>query len=193
MVYLNDHIEDINVSEALLKVSKQRAEYALRYRQVQDQRLSLAAVLLLAEGLKREYGIRELPEFIYGLHGKPELRGHSDIHFNMSHCKRAALCVIDNVPVGCDVECVPKELDMDVCRYCFNESEITDILGSDAPTLTFTILWTKKEALLKLTGEGLTNDLPMLLFSPQVRDVTFQTHVASDKSYVYTICRWIDI
>lgn len=193
MVYLNDHIEDINVSEALLKVSKQRAEYALRYRQVLDQRLSLAAVLLLAEGLKREYGIRDLPEFIYRPHGKPELRGHSDIHFNMSHCKRAALCVIDNVPVGCDVECVPKELDMDVCRYCFNESEITDILGSDAPTLTFTILWTKKEALLKLTGEGLTNDLHMLLFSPQVRDVTFQTHVASDKSYVYTICRWIDI
>lgn len=193
MVYLNDHIEDINVSEALLKVSKQRVEYALRYRQVQDQRLSLAAVLLLAEGLKREYGIRELPEFIYRPHGKPELRGHSDIHFNMSHCKRAALCVIDNVPVGCDIECVPKELDMDVCRYCFNESEITDILGSDGPTLTFTILWTKKEAFLKLTGEGLTNDLPKLLFSPQVRDVTFQTHVASDKSYVYTICRWIDI
>ena len=192
MVYLNDHIEELNVSEALQKVSAQRAEYALRYRQMHDQQLSLAVYMLLIEGLEREYGIKGMPEFIYGSHGKPEIKGHSDIHFNMSHCKRTALCVIDDVPIGCDVESVPKDLDMDVCRYCFNEDEITEILGSAYPTLAFTTLWTKKEAFLKLTGDGLTNDLPILLCSAQAQEVTFQTHIASDKSYVYSICRWIE-
>ena len=172
----------------MLRVGAQRAAYALRYRQEHDRRLSLAVCLLLQEALRAEYDIQEVPEFVYGYHGKPELKGHPEIHFNLSHCSRAALCVVSSQPVGCDVESVPNELDMDVCRYCFNEEELTVILSAEHPTQMFTTLWTRKEAFLKLTGEGLTNDLPTLLCNHEAENVSFQTHTASDNSYVYSIC-----
>ena len=186
---MNDNIESIDLTAALHQVSRQRADYALRYRQVHDQRLSLAVYLLLTDGLKKEYGINALPEFVFGPHGKPTIKDHPEIHFNLSHCRHAALCAISESPIGCDVESVPSELDMDVCRYCFNEKEIADILASDSPVVAFTVLWTKKEAYLKLTGEGLTNDLPALLTIPQAQKVAFQTQIAPNQSYVYSVCQ----
>ena len=192
MVYLNDHIEDIDVTDALSRVGPQRAKYALRYRRELDQRLSLAAFLLLQQALRTEYGLQEIPEFTFGTHGKPMLKEHPEIHFNLSHCSQAALCVVSSQPVGCDVESVPDELDMDVCRHCFNEAEINHILHSDHPTLAFTTLWTKKEAFLKLTGEGLTNNLHRLLDTAETKGVTFQTTAIHSKGYVYTVCRTLN-
>ena len=185
---LNDDIDSIDLSVALGQVSAQRAAYALRYRQAHDQRLSLAVYLLLQQALRSEYGIQEAPEFVFGPHGKPELKDYPDIHFNLSHCSRAALCVVSSQPVGCDVETVPSELDMDVCRYCFNEEETAYITASDCPTLAFTELWTRKEAFLKWSGQGLTPDLPSLFCTHLANEVPFQTYCAKDLSYVYSIC-----
>ena len=189
MIYVNDDIEGLDLEKALEGVSPQRRDKALRFRFELDRRLSVAVYLLLCEGLEKEYGLTGLPEFVSGYHGKPALKDHPDIHFNLSHCPRAALCVIDDAPVGCDVECVPSGLDMDVCRRCFNEEELAGIAGSDDPQLAFTRLWTRKEAFLKLTGEGLTDDLPALFRSPQAQEIGFCTYVAADRSYVYTVCQ----
>ena len=188
MLYLNDHIDNIDIAQSLQLVSCQRRHKTLRYRHDLDRRLSLAVYLLLQEALRTEYGIMEAPEFVFGAHGKPALKAHPEIHFNMSHCSMAALCVTGDNPVGCDVETVPDELDMDVCRYCFSETEIRHILSSSNPPLAFTKLWTCKEALLKLTGEGITDNLPTLLSSPEAQRVTFHTIVAPDGRYAYTVC-----
>ena len=51
MLYINDHIEDFNLQAALSKVSKERREYALRYRREHDQRLCVAAYMLLQQAL----------------------------------------------------------------------------------------------------------------------------------------------
>ena len=190
-IYIRDDIDRIDLSVALQQVSPQRADYALRYRREHDQRLSLAAWLLLQEALKAEYGIPAVPDFVYGAHGKPQLKGHPTIHFNISHCTYAALCVVSDKPVGCDVEAIPEELDRDLCRYVFNEEEQQAILHDDNPPLAFAIQWTRKEAFLKLTGEGLTNDLPHILCSPQAQQASFQTHIVPEKSYVYSICSWM--
>ena len=190
MIYLNDDIYALDLERALEAVSPQRRALALRYRFELDRRLSLAVYLLLCEGLKKEYGITEPPEFVFGPHGKPALKDHPGIHFNLSHCHRAALCVLDDAPVGCDVECVPDRLDRDICRRCFNEEEIAAIQDSDHPTMAFTRLWTRKEAFLKLTGEGLTDQLPVLFSSSRADNVCFRTYTAADRSYVYTVCRW---
>lgn len=189
MIYLNDHIEELDMEEALQAVSPQRRRLALRYRQEHDRRLSLAVYLLLMEALEKEYGIRTPQELVFEPHGKPTLKDHPDIHFNLSHCPRAALCVVGDSPVGCDVEAVPEQLDVDLCRYCCSDDELDAILHAGQPTLAFTTLWTKKEAFLKFTGQGLTKDLPAL-FKPGsdklLASVKFQTHIAPDGSYVYS-------
>ena len=103
--------------------------------------------------------------------------------------KFSALCVVGDSPVGCDVEAVPEQLDVDLCRYCCSDDELDAILHAGQPTLAFTTLWTKKEAFLKFTGQGLTKDLPAL-FKPGsdklLDSVKFQTHIAPDGSYVYS-------
>ena len=170
-------------------MSKQRWQEALRYVQVGDQRQSLAAYLLLCEALEKEYGIVEKPEFSFGTHGKPFLANHPGIHFNLSHCRSAVLCVVDSVPVGCDIEEVPETLDIDLCRYCFNDQEADSILCSPNPPLAFTELWTKKEAFLKLTGEGLTDNLREALNSPLAQKATFKTIISPDNTFVYTVAK----
>lgn len=189
MIYLNDHIDDFDVPSALRCVSPQRLAHATRYRHEIDRRLSLAVYMLLCEALRNEYGITEPPLFDFGPHGKPVLRNHPDIHFNLSHCRRAALCVVSDRPVGCDIEDVPAELDLDICRYCSNDVEIADILASDNPPLEFFTRWTRKEAYLKRTGEGLTNHLSEILNTPQAAAASFQTTYAPHIGCVYTICQ----
>ena len=189
MVYLNPHIEDINIGKALQEVSPQRREQAMRYLFEQDRKLSLAAYLLLCQGLREEYGIAEPPVFTFGPAGKPFLRDYPHIHFNLSHCPAAALCAIDSAPVGCDIENVQPVLDEAVCRQVCSREELTEIRNAPHPALAFTRLWTQKEAFLKYTGEGLRGHLGELLLSPEAKAVDFQTVVAADNSYVYTVCR----
>lgn len=159
MIYLNTHTEDLEIEAALAKVSVQRREYALKYVRDCDRRLSLAVYLLLMEALGKEYGIMEPPVFDFCPHGKPFLKDYPHIHFNLSHCPGAALCVVADSPVGCDVEAVPPSLDMDLCRYVCSDEELASVLSAPNPQIAFTCLWTQKEAWLKYTGEGLSNDI----------------------------------
>ena len=103
MVYIDNHPQQLDLAEALAAVSPERRAYALRYRREEDQRLCLSAYLLLQRALREEYGLSEVPPFCYGQHGKPALQGYPDIHFNLSHCREAAACVVSTHPVGIDI------------------------------------------------------------------------------------------
>ena len=189
VIYLNEHPEDLNIALALKQVCPQRREAALRYMRDIDRKLSLAAFLLLMEGLEKEYGISEPPVLAFGPHGKPFLRDYPGIHFNLSHCARAVLCVISDAPVGCDVEAVVSPLDMDLVNHCCSPEEQAVILASARPEVAFYTLWTRKEAFLKWTGEGLTDHLPELLSSPEATAARFESQVSPDGSFVHTLCQ----
>lgn len=189
MIYLNDHIEDFDLEEALTRLSPQRREQALRYKHEHGRRQSVAAYLLLCEGLREEYGITEPPVFGYHDGGKPFIEGRPDIFFNLSHCREAAVCVIAPHPVGIDVESV-RQFKEDLARYTMNEHEMEQILISERPDIAFIRLWTMKEALLKMTGEGIRNDLKNLL--AEHTDVCFHTIVSPDNRYVYTVASRLD-
>ena len=188
MLYLNDHVGDIDIAASLRAVSPQRRRETLLYRRDHDRRLSLAAYMLLQEALKAEYGITRPPEFIFGPHGKPLLEAYPHIHFSLSHCSRAALCVTDRRPVGCDIETVPPTLDLGLCRRVLSARELRHVLRSASPPHAFAAWWTRKEAFLKLTGEGLTDTLSTLLATPEARRATFRTSRTPDGTCVYTVC-----
>ena len=185
MIYLNDHLQDFDLADALSRLSEQRREQALRYKFELGQRTCAAAYLLLCQGLQQEYGISEQPLFAFGEHGKPSIVGHPEIHFNLSHCREAALCAISDRPVGVDVESV-RSFNASLVEYTMNEQEVQQIRQAADPAREFTRLWTMKEALMKLTGEGISNHMKDVL---NRSDVTFQTVVSPDRSYVYTICQ----
>jgi len=182
VIYVNDHISDFDLEAALPLLSEQRREQVMRFRHELGRRTSAAVYLLLYEGLRQEYGITEKPVFAYGPHGKPFLEAHPEIHFNMSHCREAAVCVLSNRPVGIDVEAVGR-FNESVARYTMNEEELESILQAERPDVEFIKLWTKKEALLKLSGHGLCDNLKdVLRQSPEITTV-----VSPDERYVYSV------
>ena len=182
MVYLNDDIAHFDWQAALPLLSEQRREQCLKFRHEQGRKTCAAAYLLLCEALRKEYGITELPVFEYGEHGKPVIVGHPDIHFNLSHCREAAICVVSNQPVGVDIETI-RPFKEALARYVMNDDELQQINGS---ALEFTKLWTRKEAAVKRSGHGINNEMRHVL---EGLPFEIETTVCVDKNYVFSVTR----
>ena len=183
MFYLNDDIGHFDVAAALPLLSQQRREQCLKFRHELGRKTCAAAYLLLCEGLRREYGIVERPVFEYNEHGKPAIVGHPDIHFNLSHCSEAAVCIVSDHPVGIDVETV-RPYKESLARYTMNDDELAQICQAPRPDVAFIRLWTQKEAVLKLQGTGIRNDMKDVLTSFRGQ---LATTVSPNGRYVYTI------
>jgi 4'-phosphopantetheinyl transferase len=101
--------------------------------------------------------------FDYGARGKPVLTDLPDrrtLHFNVSHSDGLALVAVTSVcAVGIDVERIRSMDDAEelAVRF-FSPREVAELkaLPRDRHALAFFNLWTRKEACLKATGEGIT-------------------------------------
>jgi 4'-phosphopantetheinyl transferase len=115
----------------------------------------LRTVLALYTGVSPS-GIK----FHQGSMGKPALTS-SSISFNMSQSKDLAVFAIGKeAKLGVDIEWIgsiaEEEMD-DVARQFFSEGEIAELkaLPPDKRTEAFFRCWTRKEAYVKVRGEGL--------------------------------------
>ena len=189
MIYINDDLDAFSIQkteECIENLPLQRREKALKFRHELGRKQCVLAYLLLCNGLKSEYGITEMPDFEYGEHGKPSIIGHPDIHFNLSHCKTAVACAISDTPIGIDIESI-RDAKESVIRYAMNDDEARQILSSSNPALEFTKLWTRKESVLKLTGEGINDNMKSVLSPDNLRGITIETIVRDE--YVYSVAR----
>ncbi len=185
MVYIDEHIDDFDLQAALTEISEQRRLQALRFKFERGQRTCVLAYLLLKKALREEYGLTENPLFEYGPHGKPFIVGHPEIHFSLSHCREAVACAVSDRPVGIDVESVQRYRES-LAQYTMNAEEQQLIAAAERPDVAFIRLWTMKEARLKLTGEGITNDLKLALLGGSWQ---FTTVERLDRNYIYTVCK----
>ena len=71
-------------------------------------------------------------------------------------------------------------------RYTMNEAEVQQILQAERPDVAFIRLWTMKEARLKLTGEGIINDMKHALDDAAL--FRFETTIDPELHYIYTVC-----
>lgn len=185
MLCINENLRDFDLDVALASISEQRREQALRFKHEQGRRECVAAYLLLKDALSKEFGIDGNPEFEYDVGGKPRLKGHHGIFFNLSHCREAAVCVVGIAPVGVDIETVRPFKDA-LARHVLSPEEYSFVAASFNPAVEFIRLWTQKEAVLKYTGEGIRSDLKNTLTNLS-EDIDIQT-VVTDR-YVYSVCR----
>jgi len=97
--------------------------------------------------------------FDHERYGKPVL-AELNLHFNLSHSHDLALVVVTRAaPVGVDLEYQRPLPDwQDIAEFCFSPSEYRQLLMlSEAQRQTaFYCCWTRKEAVAKATGEGLS-------------------------------------
>ena len=185
-ISVSDAFTPESLSKKLAALPEWRRLKALRYRRPIDQYLCAEAYLLLQQGVAEVFGI-DCPagEFAYGPYGKPFFENLSGVHFNISHCEKCVCCVVADEPVGIDVEavCLHPELTEQVC----SAAELEAIRLSGNPAEEFTKVWTRKEAYLKLRGEGIRTNMREVC--PPEAEVEFCTTVNAERGYVLTLAR----
>lgn len=191
--YLYKNPEDITAQqlerEMLPVLPAWRREQTLKFRFHLGRVLCAQSYLLLQKGLEQDFNISASVTFDYLGHGKPIIREYPDVHFNISHCKNGILCVIsDEGPVGCDIEMVEHKISDALLERCCCSKEIEAVKNAHNPECEFVKLWTKKEAVVKFTGEGLNDQLPELLLQDWVKKLNLQTAVCEADGFVYTVC-----
>ncbi|WP_268829307.1 4'-phosphopantetheinyl transferase family protein [Streptomyces roseoverticillatus] len=94
-----------------------------------------------------------------GPHGRPAAAG-APLHFNLSHAGDLALFAFADTPVGVDVEQLqPADVVEDVARVLHPDetAELAALPAQQRPE-AFARCWTRKEAYLKGTGTGLSEN-----------------------------------
>lgn len=157
------------LAEALLKkVSPDRRRIFLRQKGEEAAALRLLPAVYtrayLAAALGRDN--REL-QFAVTREQKPYLLGNA-LFFNFAHTAGAFAFACDRSPVGVDLE-KPRRMRRNLIERYYSEGEKAQIEAGADPVL----IWTKKEALLKLRGEGLAGILSADTAS--IQDVFFDS------------------
>ena len=170
------------LSGLLPHLPKWRLQKALSYRRDIDRFLCAKSFLMLEDMLRENFGLAGCPEFSYESHGKPFFREHPGIFFNVSHCRRGIACAVEDRPVGIDIEEIM--YDEGLANVIFNREELDALGNSENRAEKFTELWTRKESFLKLTGEGLRNNMKEVLSGAD--GVAFTTGINRSAGYVYS-------
>ncbi len=145
-------------------LSRDELEDASKYR---FEQLRTAALIRhgLLRGILSSY-VAAPPEtltFEYGKHGKPSVKHHPRLHFNASDSGKLFVCAVtDFCSIGVDVEQLrPVEDAMSIARQFFSANECDALLGLSERDrdLGFLQCWTRKEAFVKATSEGLLRSL----------------------------------
>lgn len=105
-------------------------------------------------------------DFSYGKIGKPFLSDNSNVQFNCSHSENGVVIAIAlNLEIGIDLEQLSRKVNRSkLASFLFTPTELIayNQLEDTHQQQFFIDLWTKKEAILKATGEGLTRPMNTL-------------------------------
>lgn len=128
-----------------------------------DRQISIAARALLRILLGKYLNVNPRAiSFTYSERMKPKVKNECNlsIHFNVSHSGPCILIAVSNEEVGIDVEycdkAYPIKTDMD---YLFSAAEKFFINNQHSPIEAYHLLWTRKEALLKGTSQGIIDKI----------------------------------
>lgn len=98
-------------------------------------------------------------EYSYGENGKPCFRS-IPLYFSISHSEDYVVCVFSRCDIGADIQCCKTDGERmaKIVKRFFSQAEYSrwkNIPDADRQRELFCLLWTRKEAYGKLTGEGI--------------------------------------
>ena len=193
---------DAEVELLLPMVSAQRREKALRYKFTLGRFSCLKSYAMLQQLVQEVLAETDecwLPlqlrlkewngNFVHNEHDKPFMQNASGeriegVDFSISHCKNAIAVALSDRPVGVDVESF-RHAEEPLLKHTMNPDEQAEVRAAADPAEAFTCLWTKKEAVLKLRGTGIVDNLHEVL--TDLDNIQLQTMVNKNRQYAYTL------
>lgn len=172
MIYLFQELRTFSAQSferSLQLLPPERREYALHFKQPDDQKRSALAWLLLAYGLRKEYGMEAVPKFQKAASGKPFFPGAHMPFFNLSHSGDFVGCALHYQKIGLDIQKITEPRDSLIRRVC-TQDELASLTSSQ----DFCRIWAMKESAVKLTGEGIIGNFrDVLTLHPDMHTYTF--------------------
>lgn len=154
-------------------VGGDKRERILKHKIKQDADNMLIGEILAKAAIKSVFGIGiGKQNFVYGKNQKPYLLNFSGVFFNISHSGKMVACAVSDKPVGVDIQQITSYKEKTAQRVC-NESELKKIAESDDEASEFAKIWSKKEAFLKKSGDGITIS--------DIKDCILNTSVKSER------------
>ena len=174
------------VARLLPLVSEQRRQQALGYKHLFGQFCCLKSYEMLMQLLNPNlYTLHFTPyTFLYNEYGQPRIEGGPC--FSISHCQHGIAVAISEKPIGIDIEHI-RTAKPELVARTMNEKEQAEIWAATSPDIAFTCLWTKKEAVLKMQGTGITSMDGIKNTLVSTEHVDLLTKVNIDKQYAYTL------
>ncbi|WP_316814878.1 4'-phosphopantetheinyl transferase family protein [Pedobacter nyackensis] len=129
-------------------------------------------------------------QFHYSGNKKPAIDG---IEFNVSHSGDYVFIAVSPNPIGIDIESIDSKFDYPpMLNELFNIEEQFFITSGKNKPLNFYALWTRKEAILKASGEGLIDQLNELnvlneYITRNEMNYKLDTFNLDDMKYVFTL------
>ena len=160
MLYIYEDLDrtgDDFLEKISILLSEQRFDKVQKLRFIQGKNASAVVYLLLRLALRDEYGINEPVEFVYSGKGKPTLKNHPHIHFNLSHSSNTAVCAVAESNIGVDVQKITTVND-NVAKRVLTAEEYLIFNNTGNPGEYFCEIWTIKESYFKLTGQGISEE-----------------------------------
>lgn len=172
LLFDTQRLPDDMVFEVGKLLSPQELRKSARFRFPKDRRNYLAGRGILRKMCSEILGKAGQDIVVTeGQYGKPYLKDHHDvIRFNMSNSGNFIAQAYDfsRQEIGVDVEVINKDFEYwDVAGHYFSKKECDRIYNHR----DFYRYWTRKEALLKVTGVGLIDDLQLMDLSTKMNRV----------------------
>ena len=144
------------------RVSPERKARIETTKRAETKAALLGAGLLLDEVLKKSFGLSDI-ELEKNEYGKPSLKNHTDLHFNLSHSGDVAILTVSDTECGVDVESTQRPHEaMGVANRFFSRNEYAAMMLSANPNEAFCRLWTLRESYVKMRGKGFAIGLSTL-------------------------------
>lgn len=156
--YLNTKdIREQDVSALLKLLPAAKVNEIIRFRNFEDRRVKLFGRLMVKIYYEDNGLLFEWNEWKTNVNHKPYYNGGKK-KFNISHSGEYVTVAFSNQEVGADVEGI-SDFDVKSLSHYFHPKEAEYIVNSLDPNEAFVKLWTRKEAYLKATGNGIINGL----------------------------------
>lgn len=134
-----------------------------------------------------------------GEHGKPYLPARPDIKYNISHSRNLAAGIVmtgaSTEDVGCDVEYIKRDIDEGklrrIMRRFYTDGERDSVMSASDQIREFFRIWTRKEAYIKYTGEGMSCPLRSFDTTRDVDGVKLFSYTVTDsdgEEYALSFC-----
>lgn len=132
-------------------VSEERLVRSNKFIKHMDKLRSLYSYSLLKFMLAKHYNFNlKNKDIKYNQYGKPLIE---DLSFNITHAGKFVGCIIDDKPVGIDIE-KHKKISLAIADRFFHVSEVNFLRYQKDKYETFYKIWTLKESYIKAIGKG---------------------------------------